>query len=225
MIGWHICQMLIILDTVEKLISIPFDSNYIITRAVVEQCTCKKQMNYKVSDLVYIQDIEALDKKINALAEVSHYNDVNMTSIQETYTTVNEVNEALSNYFLKTELNDYATTQYVKYANPSYSYLNKNYSNNAQLDNILNDYLLKTDIPAVDLSNYVLKSDYDRLAEKVIALENENPELKSQMNIFNDFMNSYEQNITTRPLIDSDLIIYYYDDYTAMRFNGKIESG
>ena len=45
------------------------------------------------------------------------------------------------------------------------------------------------------------------------------------MKIFNDFMNSFEQNYETRLLTYNDLILNYYDEYTVLRFNGKIESG
>ena len=86
------------MDSSERLISIPIINDYVITGAVVEQCTCKRQMTYTVDDIAYRQDIEALDKKINTLAEQSHMNDVSMCSLQETFPTVDEVNEVLTNY-------------------------------------------------------------------------------------------------------------------------------
>ena len=69
-----------------------------IAGAVIESNTCIREMRYTVNDIAYVQDIEALDRKINTLAEQSHANDVSMISLQETFPTVDEVNEVLSNY-------------------------------------------------------------------------------------------------------------------------------
>ena len=117
--------------------------------------------------------------------------------------------------------------------------MNKNYTNNTQFVNTLYGYILKTNTTAaVDLNNYVLKSDYDShlslyndfvstITHMCVenALENEISELKSLINVLNDFMNSFEQNYETRLLTDNDLILKYYYDYATMCFNGKIESG
>lgn len=92
------------LNTAEKLFSIQFISNNILSVAVVEQCTYKKQMNYHVSVLAYVQDVVELDKKINTLTSISHFNDVSMVTIQDKYTYADDVNEVLSNYVLKTDL-------------------------------------------------------------------------------------------------------------------------
>lgn len=77
--------------------------------------------------------------------------------------------------------------------------MQNNYKNNAKLNEILN--------------NYVPKSDYDNQAEKVIVLENEKAALKSQMRIFNEFMNSFDQNTASRLLTDNE--------YATMQFNRK----
>ena len=56
------------------------------------------------ADFVYTCDIDALDKKITALAEQSHLNDAAM---YEEYATVNEVNEVLANnYVLKSDISE-----------------------------------------------------------------------------------------------------------------------
>ena len=58
---------------------------------------------------------------------------------------------------------------------------------------------MKTDIIMnADLSNYVLKTDNNKLAEKVITFETENVALKLQIENFNDFKNSFEQNTETK---------------------------
>lgn len=113
-----------------------------------------------------------------------------MTLIQETCTTIDVINEAFSDYSLKIELNDYATTQYEKDTYQLYTYLNKNYTNHTQLVNMLNGYALKTDI--------LTTVDFNILAEKVLALENENAVIKLQIDIFYDFVNSFELNIDTK---------------------------
>lgn len=142
-----------------------------------------------------------------------------MTLIQETYTTIDVINEAFSDYALKIELNDYATTQYEKDTYPLYTYLNKNYTNHTQLVNMLNGYALKTDIPTtVDFNNYVLITDYNILAEKVLALENENAVIKLQIENLYDFVNSFELNIDTKLLTENDLILNYYEEYAIMHF-------
>lgn len=94
----------LILDTSERFIQISIDSNYLLTGAVVEQCTCMRQMVYETKDIAYIQDIEALSKKIDALAEQSHSNDIQTFSMRDEFATVDEINEVLTNnYVLKSE--------------------------------------------------------------------------------------------------------------------------
>ncbi len=62
-------------------------------------------MVYTTNDIAYLQDIEALNKKIDALAEQSHTNDIQTFNIQdemrEEFATVDEVNTVLGNYVLK----------------------------------------------------------------------------------------------------------------------------
>ncbi|KAK8898928.1 hypothetical protein M9Y10_001220 [Tritrichomonas musculus] len=208
------------------------------------------EIEIEINDtLVLKSEIDTLKDEIKLQQPV--INAYTKEESDEKYATVDEVNEALGNYVLKNEvdnkLNNYATIQYVKDAYPSYAHLNANFKNNNQLTNILKNYVLKSDLTntlndyyttaqvdekfvdedemAYELNNYVSKSDYDVLAEKVIALENENAELKAQMKIFNDFMNSFEQNTETRLLTENDLILNYYDDYATMSFKGKIDSG
>ena len=208
------------------------------------------EIEIEINDtLVLKSEIDTLKDEIKLQQPV--INAYTKEESDEKYATVDEVNEALGNYVLKNEvdnkLNNYATIQYVKDAYPSYAHLNANFKNNNQLTNILNNYVLKSELTntlndyyttaqvdekfvdedemAYELNNYVSKSDYDVLAEKVIALENENAELKAQMKIFNDFMNSFEQNTETRLLTENDLILNYYDDYAIMNFKGKIDSG
>lgn len=95
-----------ILDTSERFIQISIDSNYLLTVAVVEQCTCMRQMVYETKDIAYMQDIEALSKKIDALAEQSHSNDIQTFSMREEFATVDEINEVLTNnYVLKSAIN------------------------------------------------------------------------------------------------------------------------
>ena len=85
-------------------ISISCSQDYIISGVVVEQCACTRQMSYEVKDLAYIQDINALNKKIDVLAEITHSNDVDMLTIADAYTTVQEVNDVLTNYVQKKDL-------------------------------------------------------------------------------------------------------------------------
>ncbi len=92
----------LIMDSTERLITIAIDSNYKITGAVIEQNTCMRQMVYTTNDIAYLQDIEALNKKIDALAEQSHTNDIQtfcmQDSMREEFATVDEVNTVLTNY-------------------------------------------------------------------------------------------------------------------------------
>ena len=89
----------LILDNTERLISIPISSEYSVTGAVIETNTCIRQMVYTPKDFAYMQDIEALNKKIDTLAEQSHNNDAQTLSLDEQeYATIDEVNTALSNY-------------------------------------------------------------------------------------------------------------------------------
>lgn len=53
----------LVLDTSERFISITVNENYFITGVVVEQCTCMRQMTFTTNDIVYLQDIESLNKK------------------------------------------------------------------------------------------------------------------------------------------------------------------
>ena len=87
----------------KKFIKIPIiDPTYRIAGAVIEQSTFKRQLVYSTNDIAYRQDIDALDKKINALAEQSHANDIDMYN---TYATVDEVNTVLAdNYALKSDI-------------------------------------------------------------------------------------------------------------------------
>ena len=98
----------LVLDTSERFISITVNENYLITGVVVEQCTCMRQMIFTTNDIAYLQDIESLNKKINALAEQSHSNDVQTFALNESmrdeFATVDEVNEVLTNYVQKNEL-------------------------------------------------------------------------------------------------------------------------
>ena len=87
-----------------KTITIESQNEYRIWGVVIEYNSFTRHLTFTPNDLAYTCDIEALDKKINALAEQSHSNDVAMASIQEEYATVNEVNEVLeNNYVLKSE--------------------------------------------------------------------------------------------------------------------------
>ena len=90
----------LILDTSERFIQISIDSSYTVTGAVVEQCTCMRQMVYETKDIAYMQDIEALSKKIDALAEQSHSNDIQTFSMIDEFATVDEVNEVLTNNYV-----------------------------------------------------------------------------------------------------------------------------
>ncbi|WP_300485523.1 hypothetical protein, partial [uncultured Brachyspira sp.] len=90
-----------------KTITIESQNEYRIWGVVIEYNSFTRHLTFTPNDLAYRIDIEALDRKINALAEQSHSNDVAMASIQEEYATVNEVNEVLANnYVLKSELPD-----------------------------------------------------------------------------------------------------------------------
>ncbi len=67
-----------------------------------------RQMVYTTNDIAYLQDIEALNKKIEALAEQSHSNDIQTFCMQdemrEEFATVDEVNTVLTNYVQKKDL-------------------------------------------------------------------------------------------------------------------------
>ena len=104
---------------------IEVQNEYKVSGVIIEYNSLTRHMTFGVEDLAYTCDIEALDKKINALAETSHKNDSMMASIQDTYTTVDEVNEVLTNYVLKAEvINKYVPTNtfsgYVKSADEKY---------------------------------------------------------------------------------------------------------
>lgn len=57
----------LMLNASERLISILIDSNYVITGAVIEQWKYMRQMIFLIK-----QDIDSLDKKIDALNEQNH---------------------------------------------------------------------------------------------------------------------------------------------------------
>ena len=52
-------------------------------------------MTFTINDFVYTCDIDAIHKKINALAANSHNNDAAMASTLNDFPTVDEVNAAL----------------------------------------------------------------------------------------------------------------------------------
>ena len=58
------------LDSTERFISILIDSCYVITGAIIEQNTCMRQLGYTTNDFAYVQDIAALNKKIDVLATI-----------------------------------------------------------------------------------------------------------------------------------------------------------
>lgn len=98
-------------EMTNNITTIPITSkDYKVSGVIVEKCTCKRQMIYTTNDLAYMQDIEVLNKKIDALAEQSHMNDVQTLSLQnDDYATIDEVNTVLTqNYVQKTELDSYA---------------------------------------------------------------------------------------------------------------------
>lgn len=64
----------------------------------VKSNTCTRIINMTVDDLAYTCDINALNKKIDALAEQSHINDVQTFSMQDEFATITEVNDVLKNY-------------------------------------------------------------------------------------------------------------------------------
>ena len=97
-----------VVNVEDKSITIPVDSTYKIVGIVVEYNSFTRHLQLTPNDLAYTCDIDAIEKKINSLAEQSHLNDAAMTSIADTYTTVDEVNEALSNYTLLSKLDEYA---------------------------------------------------------------------------------------------------------------------
>ena len=105
--------------------------------------TCCRRMTYNINDLAYIQDIEALDEKITALAEISHLNDVSIMSIQEEYATVNEVNEVLANnYVLKSELPPVADLSEYRKKDDLLSYTNTSCLTEATFEKAGNWYRL-----------------------------------------------------------------------------------
>ena len=68
----------------DKIILIERAGDIHIAGATIESNTCARRMTYTVNDLAYMQDIQALDEKITALAEQSNVNDVAMlTSLNE----------------------------------------------------------------------------------------------------------------------------------------------
>ena len=138
------------------MISIPIiDDEYVITGAVVEQCTCKRQMNYTIDDIAYRQDIEALNKKIDTLAEQSHMNDVSMCSLQETFPTVDEVNDALTkNYVKKNELSSLVDLSSV-YTKDEVDDKFNDYTTTTDLNTRLNDYYYNCD----EIDQFYLKID------------------------------------------------------------------
>ena len=164
----------------DKIILIERAGDIQIAGATIESNTCARRMTYTINDLAYIQDIQALDEKITALAEQSHTNDVEM------FATVDEVNDVLlNNYVNKIVLNDYAlkTSIPTDYINETTlttkldDYVTKtaltdNYYNAAEINEELNNYAYKTEIPTIPdnlvnneslantLNNYALKTDY-----------------------------------------------------------------
>ncbi len=95
----------LILDNTEKLISIQFSSNYSLTGVIIEHCTCIRQMIFSTNDFAYRIDIEALDKKINTLAEQSFNNNIQTLSLQDDFATIDEINTVLTeNYVQKKDL-------------------------------------------------------------------------------------------------------------------------
>ena len=88
----------------DKVIYISYDPNYALTGVIIEHNTFTRQLVFTSNDLAYMCDIYALHKKIDYLAEQSHINDTAIMSIQEDYAMIDEVNEALKNYVLKSEM-------------------------------------------------------------------------------------------------------------------------
>ena len=62
-----------------KNIEIQIVGNYKVSAGIVEYNDCVRQMSFTTNDLAYISDIDALNRKIDALADISHTNDGVMT--------------------------------------------------------------------------------------------------------------------------------------------------
>ena len=75
----------------EKTITIEVQNEYKITRITIQQNSFTRHLEFTTNELAYTCDIDALNKKIDMVAEQSQVNDLDM------YATVDEVNDVLLN--------------------------------------------------------------------------------------------------------------------------------
>ncbi|WP_347294444.1 hypothetical protein, partial [Helicobacter typhlonius] len=148
-----------------KTITIESQNEYRIWGVVIEYNSFTRHLTFTPNDLAYTCDIEALDKKINALAEQSHSNDVAMASIQEEYATVNEVNEVLeNNYVLKS---DCYTKSECDHKFAKYLDVHNDYYVKIEIDNKFDEYY---DWNYCD-ENFVSKSDIIESTQKALSID------------------------------------------------------
>ena len=160
--------------------------------------------------MVYKETTNELDKRITALEELKHEPPtIDMTE----YPTVDEVNEALSNYVLKSDLNE--------------NYLNKSqaeeqFINEDELAYELDKYVMKDELPTVDLTPYVLKSEVinkyvpTNTFSEYVKSADEKFALNSDMNRHVDVI--YEQ---IDDLIDSQQNFYYELSSIIAEYNNE----
>ena len=149
--------------------------------------------------MVYKETTNELDKRITALEELKHEPPtIDMTE----YPTVDEVNEALSNYVLKSNLNE--------------NYLNKSQAEEQFVDEDelafeLDKYVLKEELPTVDLTPYVLKSE---VINKYVPT-----------NTFSDFVKSADEKFALNSYVDRhvDAIYEQIDDLIDSQQNQYYE--
>ena len=149
--------------------------------------------------MVYKETTNELDKRITALEELKYEPPIiDMTE----YPTVDEVNEALSNYVLKSDLNE--------------NYLNKSqaeeqFINEDELAYELDKYVMKDELPTVDLTPYVLKSE---VINKYVPT-----------NTFSDFVKSADEKFALNSYVDRhvDAIYEQIDDLIDSQQNQYYE--
>ncbi|KAK8839834.1 hypothetical protein M9Y10_031544 [Tritrichomonas musculus] len=178
-------------------------------------------VKYKISerginDLVYKETTNELDKRITALEELKHEPPtIDMTE----YPTVDEVNEALSNYVLKSNLNE--------------NYLNKSQAEEQFVDEDelafeLDKYVLKDELPTVDLTPYALKSYVDKHVDKLY--EQIDDLIDSQQNGYTElasdiFRNNNENQKAHENFILKSDIINEYQTKTKIEILGTLING
>ena len=123
----------------DKFIYISYDPNYALTGVIIEHNTFTRQLVFTSNDLAYMCDIDALHKKIDALAEQSHSNDTAVMSIQEDYAMIDEVNEALKNYVLKSEMPPTVDLETYRQKNDLLSYTDTTCTKAATFEMYLNN--------------------------------------------------------------------------------------